>query len=81
MMKDLPGQTDEIHKRDMKILSDLGYSLDNIYRSYQLASCAPFPGTELYKNLADKIGEDQLQDYQIYDGFKDTIMKKLKQVD
>ncbi|MCE5195255.1 MAG: B12-binding domain-containing radical SAM protein [Nitrospiraceae bacterium] len=80
MMKDLPGQTDEIHLSDMKILKDLGYSTKNIYRSYQLSSCVPFPGTEMYQELIQKTGKEQLDNFQLYDGGKDTIMKKLKKL-
>lgn len=80
MMKDLPGQTDEMHQEDLKILEDLGFSPSirkNKYRNYQLASCAPFPGTELYDMIKQKISED-LSRYDLYDGSKDTIMKDIK---
>ena len=78
MMKDIPGQTDEIQQEDMKILQDLGYGeKGNIYRNYQLSRCAPFPGTEMYKELVDKVGEDVLKDYKDYDGGQETIMKNL----
>ncbi len=79
MMKDMPGMTDEIHKNDMKILKDLGFSTNNMMRSYQLSICVPFPGTEMYHELAEKFGEDFLKDYQLYDGGKETVMKKVKQ--
>jgi len=77
MMKDLPGQTEEIHRNDMRILRDLGYSPRNIFRSYQLAACAPFPGTEMYKDLVEKAGSDTLDDFSLYDGGRDTVMKRL----
>jgi hypothetical protein len=80
MMKDMPGQTDEIHLRDMKILKDLGYSPDNIFRSYQLAACAPFPGTKMYEQLEEKVGADVMSDFRLYDGGEDTVMKKVKKV-
>ena len=85
MMKNLPGQTEDIHRNDMKILKDLGYSehigynKDNICRSYQLASCVPFPGTEMYQQLIEEMGEDKLKDYKLYDGQQDTIMKKIQE--
>lgn len=79
MMKELPGQTEDIHQKDMKILADLGYSTDNIYRSYQLASCAPFPGTEMYRQLIDEMGEDKLKNHKLYDGGQDTIMKEIQE--
>lgn len=74
MMKNLPGQTEKTHIRDMKILRDLGYELirgfphrANKYRHYQLSSCAPFPGTKMYKDL--KISKKEtLKDYLKYDG-------------
>jgi len=78
MMKDMPGQTEEIHQEDMKILQELGYGeKGNIYRNYQLSRCAPFPGTEMYKELIKKVGEDVLENYKEYDGGQETIMKKL----
>ena len=78
MMKDLPGQTEEIHQKDMQILHELGFVNDgNIYRNYQVARCAPFPGTEMYKDLVEKVGEDKLKEYSLYDGGQDTIMKKI----
>jgi Fe-S oxidoreductase len=75
MMKDLPGQTDAIHKCDMDILAELGYSVQSKYRNYQLSSCVPFPGTELYNQLTRE-GHD-LADWKLYDGGQDTVMKGL----
>jgi radical SAM superfamily enzyme YgiQ (UPF0313 family) len=77
MMKDLPGQTEEIHQNDMRILRRLGYSPRNIFRSYQLAACAPFPGTEMYKDLVEKTGPGALDDFSLYDGGRNTVMKRL----
>lgn len=77
MMKDMPGQTDEIHNEDMNILKSLGYSTSNIYRSFQLSRCAPFPGTEMYKDLTKKHGDNVLHEYKLYDGGQDTVMKDL----
>lgn len=77
MMKDIPGQTEKIHQNDMKILKDLGYSHNNIFRSYQLSSCIPFPGTKMYNDLVKEKGETTLNDYSLYDGSRDTIIKKL----
>jgi len=76
MMKDLPGQTDEIHQRDMKILQDLGFSTQNIFRSYQLSSCVPFPGTKMYEDLV-KERRTGLHDYSRYDGGQETIMHEV----
>lgn len=77
LMKDLPGQSDEIHQLDMKILKDMGYTPDGKYRNYQLSSCSPFPGTELYREMVEKNGKDSLSDYKLYDGGQETIMRKL----
>lgn len=80
MMKDLPGQTEEIHWNDMKILKDLGYVPNlssNIYRNFQLSRCAPFPGTEMYNELIEKFGEEKLKDYKLYDGGQKTVMKEV----
>ncbi len=76
MMKNLPGQTEEIHSKDMQILNSLGFSINNIYRSYQLSSCAPFPGTKMYDDLVKEKGEI-LQDFRGYDGGQDTLMAEL----
>jgi len=78
MMKDLPGQTEEIHQNDMKILKDLGYENTNIYRTFQLSRCVPFPGTEMYRELVAKYGEEKLKDYKFYDGGQETIIKKIR---
>ena len=68
MMKNLPGQTEQIHQRDMEILKELGYDMYSRDRNYQLASVAPFPGTELYRQLKEK-GVANLDDWSRYDGF------------
>lgn len=78
MMKNMPGQTDEIHKEDMKILQEMGYSTDNMHRSYQLASCVPFPGTKLYEEMVEQQGEQAMSDFSKYDGGKDTIMTDIE---
>lgn len=76
MMKDLPGQSKEIHERDMEILHDMGFRTDNIYRSYQLSSCAPFPGTKMYEDLA-KEKTELLTDFSLYDGGQTTVLSKI----
>jgi radical SAM superfamily enzyme YgiQ (UPF0313 family) len=78
MMRDLPGQSEEIHEKDMRILDDLGFSEHNIYRSYQLSRCAPFPGTEMYDDLIKSGYEHELQDFAQYDGGQDTVMGKVR---
>lgn len=78
MMKDLPGQTDAIHQRDLRILHDLGFSPNNPLRSYQLSACAPFPGTELYSSVVEKLGESEASCLDGMDGGTETVMKKLK---
>jgi radical SAM superfamily enzyme YgiQ (UPF0313 family) len=78
MMRDMPGQTDDIHYRDMRILSDLGFSEHNMFRSYQLSRCAPFPGTEMYNDLIKSGHEHELQDFVRYDGGKNTVMDTIQ---
>lgn len=85
MMKEMPGQTQEIHEQDMKILHDLGYEPTdkpghNFHRSYQLSNCAPFPGTEMYATLAAKFGEAKLENFLSYDGGRETVMKALNEL-
>lgn len=75
MMKDMPGQSEASHLNDMRIIQEMGFSTDNIHRSYQLSRCAPFPGTVLYEQLKSEGFEDALGDYRNYDGGKDTVMK------
>jgi radical SAM superfamily enzyme YgiQ (UPF0313 family) len=78
MMRDLPGQTEEIHAKDMEILHNLGFILNSGDKSYQLAGCAPFPGTDLYYQLVEQGQEDKLKDFSSYDGNQETVMKKIK---
>jgi radical SAM superfamily enzyme YgiQ (UPF0313 family) len=78
MMKDIPGQTEKICREDMKVLQNLGFGeRDNTYRKYLLSNCAPFPGTEAYKVLVNKVGEEALKNYKSYDVGQETIMKSL----
>lgn len=75
MMKDMPGMTEEMHREDMDIISKMGFRENSIKRSYQLSRCVPFPGTELYRQMKEKYGEEKLEDYKKYDGGVDTVMK------
>ena len=77
MMKDLPGQSDEVHLNDMAVLEKMGYSTNSILRSYQLASCVPFPGTALYDEIVQKYGKDFVDDFSRYDGGTDSIMREI----
>ena len=77
MMSDMPGQTAEDTEIDMKIIKEMGFSNDNIFRTYQLSKCAPFPGTKLYEQMETKLDEATLKTYTLYDGGQDTIMKNL----
>jgi len=78
MMRDMPGQTEESHQKDIGILKKLGYSPEDPVRNYQLSSCAPFPGTELYRNMM-KAGEgERLKDFERYDGGRNTVMSDIK---
>ena len=79
MMKDLPGQSKDDHRRDMEELQAMGYSLASKTRNYQLSACAPFPGTRMYEELVAKHGADVLSDLSLYDGGQDTtVMDRLK---
>ena len=81
MMKDMPGQSDKIHRADIEILSELGYrpsSSGDIYRNYQLSHCAPFPGTEMNRQLSQKLGVKSMKLYQDYDGGRETITTHFK---
>jgi radical SAM superfamily enzyme YgiQ (UPF0313 family) len=78
MMSDMPGQTAEDTEMDMKIIKKMGFSIDNILRSYQLSKCAPFPGTKLYEQMKTRLDEATLKTYTAYDGGQDTIMKASK---
>ena len=77
MMSDMPGQTAEDTEIDLKIIKEMGFSIDNMLRSYQLSKCAPFPGTKLYEQMETKLDEATLKTYTLYDGGQDTIMKNL----
>lgn len=80
MMKDMPGQTEEIHQLDMKIIHDWGFTTHDMRRSYQLSRCAPFPGTEMYEQMQASGDEKTiaiLKDYRKHDGGQDTVMKAL----
>lgn len=77
MMRDMPGQTEEAHQRDMSIIRGLGFTERDMRRSYQLSRCAPFPGTELYYQLKSAGHEGVLGDFAKYDGSRDTVMKEV----
>lgn len=77
MMKNLPGQTEEDYKKDMEIITQLGFSEHNIYRSFQLSRCVPFPGTKLYEQVKNIIGEENVKKYHNYDGGQETIMEMM----
>ncbi|NOT77554.1 MAG: radical SAM protein [Bacteriovoracaceae bacterium] len=82
MMTDMPGMTNEMHLNDMEILRNIGFSSTdvapvNIFRSFQLSKCVPFPGTELYREMKEKYGDTNLDKFKYYDGGQDTIMKKV----
>lgn len=74
MMKNLPGQTKEIHLRDMKILKEMGYEevrgfpfKSNKYRHFQCSTCVPFPGTKMHTDLKLD-GKETIKDYISYNG-------------
>jgi radical SAM superfamily enzyme YgiQ (UPF0313 family) len=66
-MRDMPGQTDKIHAQDQKILKALGFMEGNPYRTFQLSSCVPFPGTRLHRETAEENGKGKLENLQAYD--------------
>ena len=70
-MKYLPGETEEYRKYDLKILKEIGFDTIKHPHHHQVASCIPFPGTELYNEL-QKIGfSDRLNNWTLYDGSPD----------
>jgi len=84
MMQDLPGQSEEAHKRDVAILTKMGFKeakpfphSPSIYRRYQMATCAPFPGTELYDFIVKKGKADFVNDSSAYDSNTTSVMKRL----
>jgi len=77
MMRDMPGQSEEAHQLDMKIIHDLGFTTHDMRRSYQLSRCAPFPGTEMYEELKNNGNEVKLADFRKYDGGQETVMKTI----
>ena len=54
MMKNMPQQTQQDHERDMQIMRELEFTSDtsNPRRTFQLSDCEPFPGTELFADVA-----------------------------
>jgi hopanoid biosynthesis associated radical SAM protein hpnJ len=79
MMKDLPGQSEEIHREDMKILKELQFTDSDPRRSYQLSHCVPFPGTRLYEELCGQLSELD-NDFRKYDGAQATILTDAKEL-
>ena len=77
MMKDMPAQTEEIHQQDMKILHDMGFTLNCGKHSYQLAVCSPYKGTVLYKELEEQLGAEYMEEHNKLDGGRDTLMTEL----
>lgn len=77
MMKDMPGQTEEIHKKDMELLEEMGFTLNCGKHSYQLSVCSPYKGTVLYKELEEKLGKEYLEEHNKFDGTRDTLMTEL----
>lgn len=73
MMRDLPGQTEEMHQHDMDILKALNFSESDMRRSYQLSRCVPFPGTRLYAELSQYMkGLDD--NFRKFDGSQPTVL-------
>jgi radical SAM superfamily enzyme YgiQ (UPF0313 family) len=78
MMKNLPGQSEKIHQNDINILKDMGFLNDQKGRSFQVASCVPFPGTKMYNELVLKYG-NKINQFMKFDGGLDTIMKEVNE--
>ena len=76
MMKNLPGQTEEIHCKDMQIIHDLGFG-KSPKRTYQLSSCIPFPGTAMYKDFVAKYGLKALEEMNAFDGSNKKFDERL----
>jgi anaerobic magnesium-protoporphyrin IX monomethyl ester cyclase len=77
MMRDMPGQSEEAHQIDMKIIHEMGFTTDDMRRSYQLSRCSPLPGTEMYEELKSSGNEAVLHDFRKYDGGQETVMKTI----
>ncbi|MDY0203978.1 MAG: radical SAM protein [Desulfovibrio desulfuricans] len=78
MMRDLPGQTEEMHQQDMSILKALHFSEFDMRRSYQLSRCVPFPGTRLYDEIREQLsGVDD--DFRKYDGSQATVLTNARE--
>lgn len=78
MMKDMPGQTEEMHQLDLQILKNLGFSTDYRHpRNFQLSRCVPFPGTQMYEEIKQK--KNNIDQYDKYDGSQHTIMKEIQE--
>ncbi|MDR3176992.1 MAG: B12-binding domain-containing radical SAM protein [Desulfovibrio sp.] len=53
-MRGLPGQSDTVHAMDLGILQALGFSnigRGDAFRTYQVSTCIPYPGTALHAEL------------------------------
>ena len=74
MMRDMPGQTEETHLEDLRILDEMGFTVDDMRRSYQLSRCAPFPGTALHDEMVAEKGSVVMLQYKKYDGGQATVM-------
>jgi radical SAM superfamily enzyme YgiQ (UPF0313 family) len=78
MMKNLPGQSRSSQERDMEILKAMDFSAFNPYRSYQLSSCVPFPGTALYRDVLKKYSMEEISDPRMYDGFSEGFPQMME---
>ncbi|MBQ7215804.1 MAG: radical SAM protein [Synergistaceae bacterium] len=79
MMKNLPGQTEEMHRKDMEIIHGLGFGRSS-KRTYQLSSCIPFPGTAMYKDFAAKYGLKALEEMAAFDGASKNFDERLEKL-
>ena len=79
MMKNLPGQTEEMHCHDMEIIHKLGFGKSR-KRTYQLSSCIPFPGTSLYDDFVKKYGLKTFESMSNFDGAHTNFNEKLEKL-
>lgn len=67
-MCNLPGETTKDRDYNNEVVQKLGFNDLSHIHNHQLSTCVPFPGTELYKQLAAMGFGEQLLDFHAYDG-------------
>lgn len=72
-MKNLPGESDEDSKQDLRLLNELrelGERSGNRVH-WQNSDCVAFPGTELWEEMTALGKGEELRDFDLYDGNPD----------